>query len=118
MCNGIKIRLLEFEKRIQKQPKTTKKSHFWTFFNSLENPVRLKRKFLQPFYNTWGPMCAMTSRPYGLDWRNKAKIDQETANCELFNFFKVCCNDSNETSHSHFTLNGGPMCAMTSKLYG
>ena len=54
MYNGIKILLLEFEKRSQKQPKTTKKSHFWTFFNSLENPVRLKRKFLQPFYNTWG----------------------------------------------------------------
>ena len=41
-------------------------------------------------------MCAMTSRPYGWDLRNIVKIDQGTASCELFHFFKHCRNDSNE----------------------
>ena len=32
-------------------------------------------------------MCAMTSRPHGWYLRNIAKIDQATANDELFHFF-------------------------------
>ena len=51
---------------------------------------------------------------YGWDLRNIAEIDQETANGERFHFFfKNCRNDSNEIFDSHFTLNGGPVCAMT-----
>ena len=59
-------------------------------------------------------MCAMLLTSYGWDWRNIAEIDQGTANCELLQFFlKNCCNDSNENFDSHYTLYGGPMCAMT-----
>ena len=58
-------------------------------------------------------MCAMLLPSYGWDLRNIAEIDQGTANCELFHFFlKNCRIDSNENFDSHFTLCGGPMCAM------
>ena len=51
---------------------------------------------------------------YGWELRNIAEIDQGTANCELLQFFfKNCRNDSNEIFDSHFSVNGGPMCAMT-----
>ena len=33
-------------------------------------------------------MCAITLRPYGWYLRNIAKIDQKTANGELFHFFQ------------------------------
>ena len=60
-------------------------------------------------------MCAMFLTSDGWDLRNIAKIDQVTGNCELLHFFfKNCRNDVNEIFSSHFTLYGGPMCAMRS----
>ena len=65
-----------------------------------------------------GPMCAMSSRPYGWYLRTIAKTDQESANSELFHFlFKNCRNDSTETFYNHFTPCGEPMCAMTMISY-
>ena len=86
-------------------------------------------------------MCAMTSILYGWDLRNIAKLDQGTANYEVFRsivlktvvtirtkFSTVILThievlsetpyDSNENFYSHFTLYWGPMCAMTSRPYG
>ena len=61
----------------------------------------------------WGPICVMLLPSFGWDLSNIAEIDQGTANCERLQFFfKNCRNDSNESFDSHFTLYGGPMCAM------
>ena len=105
MCNDINIVRLGFKK----QPKLTKDqpivnyfnffkdgrrdssgifyNHFEAYLSPIENSVRFERRFQQPFYTMWGTMCAMTSRSYGWGLRNISKIDQETANCELSQFF-------------------------------
>ena len=52
---------------------------------------------------------------YGWGLKNIAKIDQERPKCGLFQFFfQQQFNDSNENFDNHFTLYGGPMCAMRS----
>ena len=62
-------------------------SHSKPYWSSLRNSVRFERNFLQP-YTIWGPMCAMTSRPFDWDLKNMNWIDQESVNFELFQFFQ------------------------------
>ena len=122
---------------LEKQPKLTKAQPIVNFFNFFKDSqvdsnkifsVILKHievlsetpydsiENLYSFFTLCGGfMCAMTLTSYGWDLRIIAKTDQGKANCEFFQFFKNCRNDSNEVFYSHFTLYGQPLCAMRPK---
>ena len=113
MCNDINIVKPIFEK----QPKLIKEQPIVNFFNYFKDSQHDSNeistvilKHIEVFSKTpydsnenfysfltlcGGSMCAMTLTSYGWDLRNIDKIDQETANCEFFQFFfENCRNDS------------------------
>ena len=58
-----------------------------------------------------GPMCAMTLKTYGWDLRNEARIDQGTANCELFQIFKrLSARLKRNFLQSFYTTRGTYLC--------
>ena len=141
VCNDIKFVWLGFYKRRQKQPKTSKIGHFWTFFDSLENSVRFELNFLQPFYTIWGTYSCndikilfLGFEKQGLNWPRNSRLwtfsfiflktvvtIRTKFSTVVLNHIEVLSENpyaSNEIFHSHFTLYGGQMCAMTSRPYG
>ena len=57
MYNGIKILLLEFEKRSQKQPKTTKKKSFSDIFQFSRKPRTTQTKIFTAILQYMGDLC-------------------------------------------------------------
>ena len=47
-----------------------------------------------------------------LGFEKQSKLTKEQSIVNFFNFSQKLFNDSNENVDNHFTLYGGPMCAM------
>ena len=61
----------------------------------------------------------MTSKSYGWDVRNIAKISPKLAKKQsFFDFLKNCPYDSNDIFYSHSTPYYGPLCAISLNSYG
>ena len=59
-------------------------------------------------------MCAMTSSPFDWDLKNINLIDQESVNCELFQFFQRLSTRFERNFLQLFYTLWGPMFAMRS----
>ena len=80
------------------------------YWSRLENSLRFERKFLQPFYKMWGTfLCNVINIVWLRFEKHCRKWPRNSQLWTVTIFFK---NDSNENFNSHFTLCGGPLCAM------
>ena len=125
MCNDIKIVWLGCEKHRQNQSKNGQKTVFFSIFfpNFLKNcPYDSNEIFYSHSTPYYEPLCAILSILYGWNVRNIAKINPKMARKRrfptFFYFVKNSLYDSNEILYSHPTPYYGPLCVISSILYG
>ena len=88
---------------LRNKAKTTKETSIVNCYNFSKTVLTIRTKISTAILHYMGDLCEKLHYYRKAGIRETAKIDQRTANCQLFQFFfKDSQHHSNEIFHSHF----------------